>query len=250
MPVPGANGIDDGVLISMSGLNQKKMINNNEIVQLGPGQTWNDVYQYTSPFNKGVAGGRFSPVGVGGLLLGGGLPYFASQTGWSANTVKTYQVVLADGSVVEASQQDNSDLWWALKGGSNNFGIVTRYDMQTLPVTKLYGGSTVYNATNFQAFLDAITAYVSPGGGSEDVKAAILPNINVTPKTGIVQGSLISFYDGGDNNPKALQGFAKVPNTFTDNAVRDNFLAYTNLTNLAIYGARNERYAFILARCA
>ena len=241
MPVPGANGIDNGVLISMSGLNQKKMINNNEAVKVGPGQTWNDVYQYTSPFNKGVAGGRFSPVGVGGLLIGGGLPYFASQTGWSANTVKSYQVVLADGSIVEVSQQNRGDLWWALKGGSNNFGIVTRYDMQTLPITEVYGGTTVYNATNFQAFLDAITTYVSPGGGSEDVKAAILPNINVTPKTGLVQGSLISFYDGDDNNTKALQGFAKVPSSFAENAVRANFLDYTNLTNSPVYGGRTQR---------
>lgn len=241
MPVPDANDIDDGVLISMSGLNQKKMINNNEIVQLGPGQTWNDVYQYTSPFNRGVAGGRFSPVGVGGLLLGGGLPYFASQVGWSANTVKTYEVVLADGSIVEASQQEKSDLWWALKGGSSNFGIVTRYDMQTLPVTKLYGGNTVYDTNNFQAFLDAITDYASPGGGSDDPKAAILPDINVTPATGAVLGTLVSFYNGDDQNPKALQGFAKIPNNFTDNAIRDSFYAYTNLTNLAVYGARNER---------
>lgn len=178
---------------------------------------------------------------MGGLLLGGGLPYFASQTGWSANTVKSYQVVLADSSIVEVSQQNRGDLWWALIGGSNNFGIVTSYDMQTLPVTEAYGGTTVYNATNLQAFLDAITTYVSPGGGSGDAKAAILPNINVTPKTGLVQGSLISFYDGDDNNPKALQGFAKVLSTFADNAVRADFLDYTNLTKSPIYGGRTQR---------
>ena len=178
---------------------------------------------------------------MGGLLLGGGLPYFASQTGWSANTVKSYQVVLANGSIVEVSQQSLGDLWWALKGGSSNFGIVTRYDMQTLPVTEVYGGATLYNATSLQAFLDAITAYISPGGGSEDAKAAILPNINVTPKTGVVQGSLISFYDGDDSNPEALQGFAKVPSAFADNSVRADFLDFTNLTNSPIYGGRTQR---------
>ena len=241
MPVPFANGIEDGVLISMSGFNRNKMTQNNNIVQVGPGQTWNDVYSYTSPFDKGVAGGRFSPVGVGGLLLGGGLSYFSSQVGWSANTVKNYQVVLADGSVVEASRKERSDLWWALKGGSNNFGIVTRYDMQTLPITDLYGGATVYDGTALPAFLDAITKYVSPGGGSEDTKAAILPNINLTPATGAVVGSLISFYDGANGKPKAFEEFAKVPSNFTDNAVRDTFLAYTNLTNLPVYGDRSSR---------
>ena len=241
MPVPFANGIDDGVLISMSGLNQKKMVENNDIVQIGPGQTWNDVYQYTSPFGKGVAGGRFSPVGVGGLLLGGGLPYFASQVGWSANTVRNYEIVLANGSVIEASRNFNSDLWWALKGGSNNFGIITRYDMETLPITEIYGGTTVYDKDSFQAFLDAIRDYVSPGGGSEDIKAAILPDINIVPATGEVTASLISFYNGQETDPKALEGFAKIPQNFTDNTLHDNFLAYTNLTNLPVYGARNQR---------
>ncbi len=241
MPVPTANGIDNGVLISMSGFNQNKLINNNEIVQVGPGQTWNDVYEYTSPFNKGVAGGRFSPVGVGGLLLGGGLSYFASQIGWASSNVKGYEVVLADSTIVEVSATSHSDLFWALKGGSNNFGIVTRFDIQTLPVTDLYGGNTLYNTDNYPGFLKAISDYVSPGGGSEDDKAAILPDIVVTPAMSLVQGSLVAFYNGDDADPKALEGFAKVPNNFTDNSIRDSFLAYTNLTNLPVYGARTNR---------
>ena len=241
MPVPNANGINNGVLISMLGFNRNQMINNNAIVQVGPGQTWNDVYTYTSPFNKGVAGGRFSPVGVGGLLLGGGLPYFASQVGWACSTVKAYQVVLADSTIVEATATDNSDLFWALKGGSNNFGIVTRFDMETLDVTDLYGGDTLYNPSSYPAFLKAITDYVSPGGGSEDVKAAILPNIVVTPSTGLVEGSLVAFYNGDNAAPQALAGFAKIANNFTDDTVYDSFLSYTNLTNIPAYGSRNFR---------
>lgn len=250
MPVPFANGIEDGVLISMSSFNSNKMTQNNEIVEVGPGQTWNEVYSYTSPFDKGVAGGRFSPVGVGGLHLGGGLSYFSSQVGWSANTVKRYEIVLADGSVAEASQRDRSDLWWALKGGSNNFGIVTRFDMETLPITDLYGGATVYDSEHLPAFLDAVNKYVQVGGGSEDSKAAILPNINLTPPTSAVSASLISFYDGADAKPKAFEDFANIPFSFSDNTVRDTFLAYTNMTNLPVYGDRTSRSGSSVTCCA
>lgn len=178
---------------------------------------------------------------AGGQLLRGGLTYFASQVGWSANTVKSYEVILADGSVVEAPQRERSDLWWALKGGSNNFGIVTRYDMQTLPITDLYGSTMLYDSSNFQVFLDAISDYVFPGGGSDDPKAAIVPVINVTPATGVVEGSLISFYYGNDQNPKVLQRFAKILHTFTNNTVQNSFLSDTNLITIPAYGARTEQ---------
>ena len=63
---------------------------------------------------------------------------------------------------MEATATDNSDVFWPLKGGSNNFGIVTRFDMETLDVTDIYGGDTLHNTANYPAFLNAIPEYVSP----------------------------------------------------------------------------------------
>ncbi|KAI0100928.1 putative oxidoreductase [Nemania sp. FL0031] len=79
-----------------------------------------------------VAGGRVAGVGVGGLTLGGGISYFGPREGWTCNQAVAFEVVLADGSIVVASEDgENADLWWGLRGGSNNFGIVTRIDFRT-----------------------------------------------------------------------------------------------------------------------
>ncbi|KAF2764142.1 FAD-binding domain-containing protein [Teratosphaeria nubilosa] len=244
MPVPLANGIDNGVFISTSFLNKNRLINNNSIVQIGPGQPWASVYEYVSPYGLGVAGGRFSPVGVGGLLLGGGINYFGSQIGWSCSAVVNYEIVLANSTIVCANKTTNPDLFWALKGGGNNFGIVTRFDVKTYPVTRLYGGTTIFAAANCNAFLDAVSSYVLPGGGSYDDKSAILPDVNLDPATNTSRCSLVAFYDGATSNPVALANFTAIPAASTDNSIRMSFVNYTNETNTPVYASRASRWMF------
>jgi len=246
MPVPLANGINDGVFISMSKFNTNRLVDNDKVVQVGPGQTWANVYQYVSPYGLGVAGGRFSPVGVGGLLLGGGINYFGSQAGWSFSTVQNYEIVLANSSIVYANKTSNSDLFWALRGGGNNFGIVTRFDMQTIPARRIYGGTTIYPPASCDNLLDAVTAYSLPGGGSSDRKSAILPNINLDPATNSALCSLVAFYDYDDeetasNPPAALANFSAIPAAVAGNSISVNFANYTDETNTPAYASRASR---------
>jgi hypothetical protein len=244
MPVPLSNGINNGVFISLSRLNSKKLVKSNTIVEIGPGQPWASVYEYVSPYGLGVAGGRFSPVGVGGLLLGGGINYFGSQVGWSFSTVVNYKVVLANSTIVYANKTSNPDLFWALKGGGNNFGIVTRYDMKTYPVQQLYGGITLYDVKDCNRFLDAVASYTLPGGGSYDPRSAILPDINLDPATNSSTCSLVTFYDAQDPesvNPAALANFTAIPAVYTDNSIRTSFANYTDETNTPAYASRASR---------
>lgn len=88
-----------------------------------------------------AAGGRLGPVGVPGLLLAGGINFYGNQVGFAADTVINYEVVLADGSIIEANKTSNPDLFWALKGGSSNFGLVTRFDLQTIKSSKVWAGT-------------------------------------------------------------------------------------------------------------
>lgn len=246
MPVPLANGINDGVFISMSQFNTNKLVDNNKLVQVGPGQTWANVYDFVSPYGLGVAGGRFSPVGVGGLLLGGGINYFGSQVGWSFSTVVNYEVVLANSTIVYANKTSNADLFWALKGGGNNFGIVTRFDMQTIPARKIYGGTTFYAPADCNHLLDAVTAYTLPGGGSYDKRTAILPNINLDPATNSALCSLVAFYDYDDGQsmsgpPAALANFSAIPAAVNGNGLSVSFANYTDQTNTPAYASRASR---------
>jgi len=98
-----------------------------------------------------VAGGRVGGVGVGGLTLGGGLSFFGPRYGWTCDTVSAFEVVLANGSIVEANTQSNPDLFQALKGGSSNFGVVTRVDLIAFEQQGLWFGNVGYPLSTIDA---------------------------------------------------------------------------------------------------
>ncbi|KAF5009172.1 hypothetical protein FDECE_4616 [Fusarium decemcellulare] len=143
---PGANqnNIDGGVTIDLSYLNQVTPDTGCEIVSVGPGNRWEDVYKVLDPLNMTVVGGRSRTVGVGGLLLSGGLSFFSPRYGLPCDNVLNYQLVLADGQVIEANRTSHPDLYKALKGGSNNFGVVTRLDLRAIPQGEFWGGVATY----------------------------------------------------------------------------------------------------------
>ncbi|KAI3393838.1 hypothetical protein diail_3565 [Diaporthe ilicicola] len=114
-----------------------------ETVDIGPGGRWRDVYHELHKHNYTVAGGREANVGVAGFLLGGGLAFLNSRRGFACDDVISYEIVLADGSVVTADKSHHSRLFRALKGGSNNFGIVTNFKMHMLSNNKIWGGLTI-----------------------------------------------------------------------------------------------------------
>jgi FAD/FMN-containing dehydrogenase len=239
MPVPGAASTYSGVLFAMTNINTKNLINDNKIAQIGPGQAWTGVYTWLSQYGLGVAGGRYAPVGVGGFLLGGGISFFGSEIGWGANTIVNYEVVLSDGQIINANATSSPDLFWALKGGSNNFGIVTRFDMKTFPLTEVFGGPSVFDAAQIPELIDATSHFVAPGGGAEDKAAAIVPVVTINPGQNSVQGTLEMFHRGSDPAPASLANFTKIAPLSSDVKVRATFGEYVQLS--AAQGDRNSR---------
>jgi FAD/FMN-containing dehydrogenase len=139
-PVAGASSIKGGALIDLSLFNEVTLSTDGTSVVLGTGCKWVDVYKTLEAKGLAVAGGRNSAVGVGGLTLGGGLSFFSPRFGFVCSNIVEYEIVLADGTVTKASEAENRDLWQALKGGSNNFGIVTRFTARTFPSTNIWSG--------------------------------------------------------------------------------------------------------------
>lgn len=229
-------------MIAMTNIHTLELVQNNTIAQVGPGQTWEEVYTWISGYGLAVAGGRYGQVGVGGLLLGGGINYFGNRYGWSHNTVVRYQVVIADGSILEVSAQSHPDLFWALKGGSNNFGIVTRYDMRTISVTSAYEGATVWVKAALPAFLQALGDFVAPGGGNEDPLVAINPAIALTPGNGTVEATNIVFHHSSDSNPVSLANFSSIPGAFyNDTSVRPSWTSIAAELDQPAFAARTSR---------
>lgn len=228
-------------MIATTNLLVRELVDGNTVLRLGPGHTWGEVYDFMGAYGRAVVGGRYGPVGVAGLLLGGGVDYFGGQYGWAMNNVRNYEVVLADSTVVEANAQHHSDLFWALKGGSNNFGIVTRFDLITYEVEQVYGGSTFYDPPAFSAFLDAVTDYFEPGGGVDDPEVAINPCIHANSSDGTVSSNLLSFHRGGNPAPWSLADFSKVPASMEDVALRSSFAVFADNKNIDVPPVRTGR---------
>jgi FAD/FMN-containing dehydrogenase len=114
-------------------------------VQVGPGCTWGDVDHATQAFGLAVPAGTVSTTGVSGLTLGGGHGYLTRKYGLTIDSLLGADVVLADGSVVRADVRHNPDLFWAIRGGGGNFGVVTSFLFRAYPVSQIYSGITLWN---------------------------------------------------------------------------------------------------------
>lgn len=141
----GNANIANGVTIDLQGMDAVSLQNGSSVVSVGAGARWGHVYEALVPHNLVIAGGRVGTVGVAGLTLGGGLSTFSPRYGWTCDQVKNYEVVLGNGTVINANETHNVELAHALRGGSNNFGVVTRFDFQAYEQGELWGGTVHYS---------------------------------------------------------------------------------------------------------
>ncbi|OAA43252.1 FAD binding domain-containing protein [Metarhizium rileyi] len=144
----GASNIEGGLTLDLRNLNQVAVSADKKQTLVGAGNVWYDVYTKLQPMGLTVIGGRVSAIGVGGLTLGGGISFFSNRHGWACDNVNNFQVVFADGTIRDVSPNAYSDLYWALRGGGNNFGIVTRFDLETYPQGGMWAGSQTFLLTN------------------------------------------------------------------------------------------------------
>ncbi len=152
--VPGFGTVDDGLVIDLSTMNHVRVDPDKKVARVGGGATWGDVDHATYPFGLAAAGGVVSTTGVGGLTLGGGLGYLTRSVGLSIDNLLSADVVLADGRQVTASDYQNEDLFWALRGGGGNFGVVTSFEFQLHEVGDVVGGPLFYEVDDAAAVLE------------------------------------------------------------------------------------------------
>ncbi|KAI0185945.1 hypothetical protein EV127DRAFT_514865 [Xylaria flabelliformis] len=159
----GSNNIQDGITIDLGRLDWTRYDAETEMVDIGPGGRWRDVYTKLAPHGRVVAGGREGNVGVAGLILGGGNTFYTARYGFACDNVSSFEVVLADGRIVTASADDaqNSSLFWALKGGSNNFGIVTNFRMRAIESGPIWGGLTFYPPQVTEPAIEALVDFTA-----------------------------------------------------------------------------------------
>ncbi|KAH7417948.1 hypothetical protein BKA64DRAFT_183691 [Cadophora sp. MPI-SDFR-AT-0126] len=171
-PWAGAATIQNGVQVDLSALNQVTVAVDQKTTSIGPGARWIDVYMKLDALSLTVPGGRAATVGVGGLVTGGGISFFSGRYGFTADNVVRFEVVLYNGSVVTASATSRPDLFFSLKGGSNNFGIVTRFDLVTFSCGKFWGGAVVHPISAKNESLAAFAKFT--GQENYDVYGALI----------------------------------------------------------------------------
>jgi FAD/FMN-containing dehydrogenase len=138
--VPGYGTADDAVVIDLSPMRVVQVDPATRTARAQGGATWGDFNDATHAHGLATTGGIISTTGVGGLTLGGGIGYLTRGFGLSCDNLLSAEVVTADGRRLVASPNENADLFWALRGGGGNFGVVTSLEFQLHPVKDIYGG--------------------------------------------------------------------------------------------------------------
>jgi FAD/FMN-containing dehydrogenase len=158
---PGFGTNDGGLVIDLSGLQEVVVDPDARTARAGGGTTWAVFNDATNAHGLATTGGIIGSTGIGGLTLGGGIGYLARKYGLSCDNLLSAEVVTADGEVVTASETDHADLFWALRGGGGNFGVVTTFEYRLHPVAEIYGGPIAYPVDRADDVLRRYREYIA-----------------------------------------------------------------------------------------
>jgi FAD/FMN-containing dehydrogenase len=151
----GLGTCDDGVVIDLAGLKQIEVDPGARTVRVGGGCTWGEVDAATNEHGLATPSGIISTTGVGGLTLGGGMGHLSRKCGLTIDNLLEAEVVLASGERVRAGEDENADLFWAIRGGGGNFGVVTSFLFRLHEVGTVFGGPTFWDIDQSAEVLSA-----------------------------------------------------------------------------------------------
>lgn len=206
----GLGSCDDGLVIDLSGLKGIRVDPGLRTVRVEAGCTQGDVDHAAHAFGLAVPAGIVSTTGISGLTLGGGHGYLSRLYGLTIDNLLEADVVLADGRFVTASERENADLFWALRGGGGNFGVVTSFLFRAHPVANVYAGPIFWDIKHaaqimrvYRDFLRGAPEKLCPFLGLKTV-----PSTAPFPQEiwGRRICAIISCYDGtGEDGERALR---------------------------------------------
>ncbi|PFH48227.1 hypothetical protein AMATHDRAFT_65924 [Amanita thiersii Skay4041] len=201
----------EGVQIALFRFSEVTYDSQTKTAVIGSGLVFDDVYAQLEPYGVSVLGGRVTGIGVGGFLLGGGYSWQTNQYGLAIDSITAYELIKPNGEVVNVSEASDPELFFGLKGGFNNFGIVTRFTMKTIPQGPVWGGAITY--LPFQ-IPDVSRALLNFASNNKDPKACLIGTY--TSVAGQPLSTVILFYN--DPNPPSgtFDSFLKIPSLLKD----------------------------------
>ncbi|KAJ7496901.1 FAD-binding domain-containing protein [Mycena latifolia] len=200
-----------GVHISLAQFDYTKLDASAGTVAIGAGTKWISVYTALNGTGFNVVGGRNPAVGVAGFTLGGGYSWKSNAHGLAIDNLLHINIVLPDGTATTASATRNPDLFFALKGGFNNFGVVTEFTFRAVPQDLVWGGHISYDAAHMADVNAAVVAFEQ---NNVDIRAAVVHGITGLPQNGTFAAPVPAvqlFYDGPDLPEGMFADFFAIP---------------------------------------
>ncbi len=213
--VPGFGTADGALVADLSALDSVTVDPVGRIARAGGGATWGGFNEATGAHGLATTGGIISTTGVGGLTLGGGIGYLARGHGLSCDNLLSARVVTADGQLLTASESEHADLFWALRGGGGNFGVVTEFTFRLHPVGEIYGGPMFFELSDGPDVLGYFNEFIRTAprdyGGFPAFQMA--PPLPFVPENRVGEPfvAVVSCWSGStQDGEKILQGFRDV----------------------------------------
>lgn len=199
----GLGVCDGGLVIDLGGLRDVVVDPAKRTARAGGGATWGDFDRATAAHGLATTGGAVSTTGVAGLTLGGGLGWLMRSYGMACDNMIGAEVVTADGKVLHASATENADLFWGLRGGGGNFGVVTTFEFKLHPVSTIFGGMLLYPLARAR---DVLRLYRDVTRSAPDALTVFAAMMH-TPD-GIPVIALVICYNGpADEGERAIKAF-------------------------------------------
>ena len=151
---------DGGLVIDLSGIKYVRVDTSNNTVRVGGGNLWGEVDHATHAFGLAIPAGVISTTGVGGLTLGGGVGYLSRKYGLTIDNLLEADMVLSNGSVVTVNEEQHNDLFWAIRGGGGNFGIVTSFKFQAHELKTVFGGPTLWPIEKTEEIMEWFDGFI------------------------------------------------------------------------------------------
>lgn len=216
--ISGRSTNTGGIVIDLSRMNRIEILDEaTRRVRIEPGARWKDVADTLQPYGWALTSGDYGGVGVGGLATAGGVGWLAREHGLTLDHLRAVEMVLADGSVVRASDEENPDLFWAVRGAGANFGIVTSFEFEVDEVGNVGFAQLVYDATDTAGFLERWGAAIE--SAPRDVTGQVILGQPRPGQPMIAQAMIMVDSDDPETIIDRLQPIARIAPLYDQNIV-------------------------------
>ena len=198
--------VDDGFVIDLSDMRDVVVDPAKRTARAGGGTTWGEFDRATAAHGLATTGGAISSTGIAGLTLGGGLGWLMRSCGLTCDNLIGAEVITADGKLLRASETENADLFWGLRGGGGNFGVVTSFEYKLHPVSTVFGGMLLYPAARARDVLRVYRSVTNSAPDELTVFAAMMHSPDGVPVIAMV----ICYNGPAADGEKAIAAFKEL----------------------------------------